>query len=396
MNKQHSLQRNRLATGLLALFALDRCLKMATIVHFFRRPRPALPEHWPAVTLFQPITRGASGLAHNLRSRTLVDYAGTIQHLFICDAADTGSQAICRTLLEETPGLQAEIILVQPQQAEVASKLDKLYAGLPRAQGEVFWFLDDDVALRPQALQILIPYLFQTRVGAAFGLACYTNWDTLWSSLMSCFVNANALLNYLPITYLTPPFTITGHCFALRRQVFEQVGGFTGLEESIDDDHGLARHVRAAGLACVQTPLIYDVNNHLASAHEYAKQMKRWFVMPRQAMLPYLTRREQGFSLLSSISQVFPTLLALIVILTLKRSALRALIASLGLFGAIYALCELAFLQRCTPLRRWPLVPLIALFAPLQILWSLLSNDEIEWRGQRLRIRVGGKVEVLR
>jgi ceramide glucosyltransferase len=53
------------------------------------------------------------------------------------------------------------------------------------------------------AARILIPFLYQPQVGAVFGLACYTNWRALWSSLMSGFVNANALLSYIPISYLT-------------------------------------------------------------------------------------------------------------------------------------------------------------------------------------------------
>jgi len=58
-------------------------------------------------------------------------------------------------------------------------------------------------------------------------------------------------------------------------------------------------------------------------------------------------------------------------------------------------LCEACYLKRRTPLRRWPLLPIVALITPLQVLWSLLSNEEIEWRGQRLRIRRGGHMEVL-
>lgn len=63
---------------------------------------------------------------------------------------------------------------------------------------------------------------------------------------MSVFVNANALFSYIPITYLTEPFTVTGHCFALSRETFADVGGFTDLERRVDDDHEIARRVRKA------------------------------------------------------------------------------------------------------------------------------------------------------
>jgi ceramide glucosyltransferase len=291
--------------------------------------------------------------------------------------------------------LQAEILLVEAQDSGIATKVEKLMAALPRATGDVFCFIDDDIALRPQALRHMLLYLFQPGVGAVFGLACYTNWRTVWSSLMSIFVNVNALLSYIPITYLTEPFTLTGHCFALSRETFERVGGITNLERRIDDDHEMARRVRKANLRVVQTPMIYDVDNHFSSLHAYAKQMKRWFIFPRQAMIPFMTPKEQGLSLLASIGQLVPALLALLALFTLRRCAFHALVASLGISGAVYAICEFCYLKRSTPLKRWPLVPLMAVVGPLQVLWILLTNEEIEWRGQRLRIHIGGEMEIL-
>src|SRR5215467_4772987 len=208
-----------LAIGLMALFALDRFLKLASVIHFFRRPLPPEPQEWPSLTLFQPITRGVSGLPEQLRSRARLSYElrasqggnnpAAIQHLLICDANDSESQAEIRALLDEFPALQAELILVESKEGTVASKTEKLLAAIPHAKSEVFWFVDDDIGLRPSALRLMIPFLYQPGVGAVFGLACYTNWRTTWSSLMSGFVNTNALLSYIPLTYLTTPFTIT-------------------------------------------------------------------------------------------------------------------------------------------------------------------------------------------
>ncbi len=387
---------NRLASSLLTLFALDRLLKLAAIIHFFHRPPPPAPESWPTITLFQPITRGVSGLSGNLRARVLLDYPIAIQHLWICDAQDKVAQEQCKALLAEFPRLHAQLLLVEAAGGRaVASKIEKLLAALPHATGEVFWFLDDDVAPRPDAARQLLSYLFQPQVGAVFGLACYTNWRTPWSSLMSAFVNANALLSYVPLTYLTEPFTITGHCFALRREVFEQTGGFSGMERRIDDDHEIARSVRKLGLCNLQTPVIYDVDNDFTSWQAYSKQMKRWFIFPRQAMLPFMSPREQAMSLLGSLGQFLPPMLLLLLLFTWRCSVFRALLASLGLFGCVYLFNEICYVRRKTPPKGWLVLPVVALFVPLQILWVLVSNDEIEWRGQRLRISVGGEMEVM-
>ncbi len=253
----------RLISALVALFCLDRLLSWRRWPISFVARRPAAPAEWPSVTLIQPITRGVHDLASNLRKRLELDYPAPIQLLFVCDAHDQASQAICQAVCALNPQADVQVLLVEAEHGRLASKLEKIQAALPKATGEVLWFVDDDIALRPDALRVLLPELAQPEAGAAFGLACYTNWRDPWSSLMSAFVNANALLSYIPLTYLAEPYTITGHCFALRRAVFDAVGGFEHMDGRVDDDHELARRLRRHGLRSIQTPMIYDVDNEL-------------------------------------------------------------------------------------------------------------------------------------
>jgi ceramide glucosyltransferase len=382
------------ALGLSLLFAFDRLAKLAAVIHFFHRPAPPQPVTWPAVTLLQPITRGANALAGCLRARAWLDYPASIQHLFICDASDTASQDVVRTFLSAHPMPRAEIVLVEAGNAVVASKIRKLQAALPGASGEVLCFMDDDVAPRRDALRLLIPYLDQPCAGAAFGLPCYTNWHTPWSSLMSGLVNANMLLSFVALTYLAEPFRITGHIAAFRREIFLDVGGLDGLEQHIDDDFELARRLRARGLRSVQTPLVYDIDNELLSPAAYTAQLKRWFVLPRQAMMPSLSAWQRLVAFLTSSALPLPGIVALLALLTRRRAAFLSLGASLGIFGLVYGVCEARYLKGRTPLARWPLLLLGALLTPLQIARALLSNDVVEWRGQRLRVYRNGTVEV--
>lgn len=381
------------ASALIALlFALDRAWKQAAIWHFFRRPRPAAPAEWPSVSLLQPITRGAHDLTLTLRSRLGLDYPAPVQHLWICDEADAGSQRICRELAAAHPAAAISLVLVPGADGSIASKIDKLQAALPRAAGAVLVFVDDDVRLRPAALRELLPYLGEERAGSAFGLACYVNWRTWPGSAMSAFVNANALLNYIPLCYLSEPFTITGHCFALRREVFDAVGGLEGMAQRIDDDHELARRVSGAGLRNIQTPMIYDVDNDLPRWRDYARQMQRWFVMPRLLMLPQLSRRDRLVTALGGAGNSLPTMAALAALG--GRRGRRGLLALLVIWLACYLDGERR-LGHAAPLRRWPALLVAAIVAPAQIARGLLGGDEIHWRGQRLRIGPDGIVEVV-
>jgi ceramide glucosyltransferase len=385
---------DRLAIGLSLAYLGDRALKLAAVERFFaRRSRVAL-EHCPSVSLIQPVTRGSTSLEANLRARRALRYPGDVQHVLICDATDEASLHVCQRAvvdLKTANGPNAGVLVeIQATRGAITSKVEKMRAGVACASGAVLCFVDDDVAMRADALQILIEALAQPGIGAAFGLANYTTWDTMWSSLMSLFVNANALVSYIPATYLTPPFTITGHCFALRRGDFATVGGLVGMDDHIDDDHALALRLRERGWRLAQTRAIYEVANVLDSRHAYLAQMKRWFVFPRQALLPFLSARERLVTFAGSVSAVVPGMLALLAVVTRRRAVGIAFICAMVAHLAGYAWLDARFLQRRTPARRYLLLPFVALMTPFHIAAILLGDADIEWRGRRLRIFRGG------
>jgi ceramide glucosyltransferase len=145
----------------------------------------------------------------------------------------------------------------------------------------------------------------------------------------------------------------------------------------------------------VQTPLIYDIDNALDSARAYNRQFKRWFVMPRQAMISSLTTRQKLVAGLASFTLPLPGLVALVTLSTRRRSTLLSLASCLGVFATVYAFCERRYLQRHMPLKRWLLLPVVAMGTPLHILWTMLLGNEVEWRGQRLRLHRDGTAEIV-
>ena len=400
-----------LSTAMSVLYAADRLLKLAAVTAFFARETPPAPAVWPSVSLIQPITRGAHDLANVLACRAALHYGGAVEHVLVCDRADAGTRSLCDAWRAAHPELDITVHLAESA-GGVASKIAKMQTALQHVTGEVLVFVDDDVALRLDALAQLVAYLQPVQVGAigagaigagaigagaVFGLACYTNWRNAPSSLLSGFVNANALLSYIPLTYMTEPYTITGHLFALRRRDFDAIGGLHGLADAarIDDDHELARRVRRAGLRCVQTPVIYDVHNDLATYSDYTNQMRRWFIIPKQTMVPQLTPYEQVVTLLGSAGNLLLPLLAVLTLMTRSRRALTSLVACTALFAAVYAFSERRWLRRRTPLRRSPWVMVAAFLAPLQALAALTGGDAFTWRGVRYRLHKHGRLERL-
>lgn len=377
------------------IFILDRLVKHFAVWLFFRRPLPTAPAQFPSISLVQPITRNENNLLAVLTARARLVYPGRMQQILVYDAQDQESLALIQQVRSQFSGWQPLIIPLQSPDDAIASKPIKMTAGLQPADGEIICFIDDDILLPPDGLQVLARYLTLPEVGAVFGLACYTNWQDAWSGLMSAFVNSNALLTYIPFTFIMDPYTVTGHCFAMRRRDLDASGGLAGLHERLDDDHELARRIRRLNLRLCQTPLIYQVDNRLPSWRAYSIQMKRWFVFPRQTMLPYLTPQEQAITLLSSLFNLLPGVLLILAVISWSSLVWLCWAVCLGVFTLVYVLEEHQFAPARTPLTRFPLVWLSGMLAPFQVLWALFSNDEIEWRGQRLRILRGGRFERL-
>ncbi|MEI7848129.1 MAG: glycosyltransferase [Chloroflexota bacterium] len=397
-----------LAITFTIIYLIDRIWKVAAITHFFHQPQePMEPGKWPSLSLIQPVTASPNDLRSVLTSRTACTaiYPGPLEQIIIFDALDTTSQALCRELMLQFPEWQPKIVLTDSP-TKVAIKTVKQLAGLKLTTAQILCFIDDDILLRAGTLPTLVRHL-QPGIGATFGLACYTNWENIWGGLMSAFVNANALLNYIPLTYLIDPYTITGHIYALKRTDFEAIGGLTGMETRLDDDHELARRVLRAGLRNRQTPALYNVDNELPTLRAFMDQMKRWFVFPRELMLPGTPLRQQISTFFTSLPNLLPTLVLLLSVVS--SPARLALAVCLAVFFAVYFWSEHRYLREVPapsmqqPLRSkiimpnlgWPLLLLVALVLPFQILFLLFSDNTIRWRGQKIQVKHNGNYELI-
>jgi ceramide glucosyltransferase len=379
---------------LLLLYTLLRSLKSILIVHFFNKPlcnQPALAD-LPSFSLLQPISHSVRHLREHLLSRIGQDYP--LSHFWICDEADKISLQICRELSDEFPEKDIRLIILPgSEKIQTSSKIHKIQVALPFVATEIIGFIDDDIELLPGSLLRLVQGL-EAGVGAAFGLPAAVSWGNTWSAAMSTFVNAQALPHYVPLTYFLEPYTITGHLYALRKTDFDRAGGFDNMENRLDDDHELARRLHAINLKIRQLPLVYKVSNEFGNFRDFFRQLKRWFVFPRQMMSPFLTDRQKILSLLLDLDILLPAFLSLLLLVRPNRFnllcvTLTAIVSLLG-FGL-----NLFYLKTFSWKAWFWLLP-VTFLLPFYLVWVyVLGGKEIVWRGQRLRIHKGGEFEVL-
>ena len=383
--------------ALLVVYFVDRLIKFLLIHRFFYGNKTAHEVNESAkFSLIQPITRSPNDLEKILSSRSVLDCSSPIQQIIVLDKNDHLTRQIVNQVIMSHPEWAPTIVTVSSATgSEFASKLEKMNAGLSVATGDILCFLDDDILLPQNGLNILAQNLAEPRVGAVFGLAQYSNYKNFWSGFMSAFVNNNALNTYIPPIFFMEPYTVTGHCYAIPKSSFEKIGRLDQMLDRQDDDHEIARRLRKNGYHLRQTSLIYQVDNYLPDWSSYQAQFKRWFVFPRQTMLPYLTAKEKLVTAAASIPTLIPSLLLVFAVLGIAnhpQAGFVPFLIAMGIFFSSQLLLEILFLKPLgSPGFRWLLAVLSAVIAPVEILLGLFSDDIIEWRGQRMEILKNGK-----
>ncbi|MCA0352354.1 MAG: glycosyltransferase [Chloroflexi bacterium] len=371
----------------------QRCWKWWQVWRFFGKPTPAM-QHAPATTLvslLQPILSGDPHLATCLRANLNAPSSYKREWLWLIDDDDQFAQDLCYGLQAEYTEQTIRIISLPAPAERVNPKTFKLIAGLQQAQGQIICVLDDDTSLPAYGLEQCLPWLDQAGVGLAFGLPYYRSFDNTWSSLVALFVNSNSLLTYVPYSQVSEPFTINGMFYAMRREVLEQLHGFTGLEHILADDFAVAQRVQQAGLRLQQTSMRHAIRTTVTNAQRYRSLIQRWFIFPRESLLRHLNLRERSLLFcLAIVPTLFPLVLAIVTVLRPSQRQ-RWFAASYTLLGLIsFIQIDQAYLEQATPRRYWLFVPFLELLIPLQLIQALLAPQRIVWRGHVMDVEKGG------
>lgn len=206
---------------------------------------------------------------------------------------------------------------------------------------------------------------------------------------MAYFVNCHSLITYIPYALLTQPVTINGMFYAIRRDILDGIGGFTGLEYVLADDFAIAQRVRTHGYRLAQTPLRHAISTWIGLPRSYFHLIHRWFTYPHELMMRQLIGREKIFFYAIAWLPVF--LPWLILVFPFFDSHLCPVT---GLYFAynymIFAHINWIYLMQASPWADSNWVVLISIMLPLQILVALLAPQRIIWRGHTMQAEPGG------
>jgi GT2 family glycosyltransferase len=208
------------------------------------------PEGEPSLTVIVPARNEAADIGDCLASLLSQDYPG-VQIVAVDDRSTDRTGAIMDALAAQHP----ERLRVLHVKQLPENWLGKTHA-MALAAGEVStdWllFTDADVLFRPDSLRRSLAYAVAT--GADHHVTLPTTIIKRWDEA--------ALLGFFQIfgMWATRPWRVAdpkakrdaigiGAFNLIRREAYEQVGGFEALRMAVIEDLGLARRIKQAGLA---------------------------------------------------------------------------------------------------------------------------------------------------
>ncbi|MBZ8182503.1 glycosyltransferase [Oscillatoria salina] len=374
-----------------------RIWKYQTITHFFSQVSPPLPDEIGQdndniqISILQPILSGDPTLWSCLSGNLEMVTSYQCEFLWLVDTDDEIGIAGCQELINSYPERHIRLLTLPPPPDKISPKTYKLIEGLKQSQGEYITVLDDDTILPDWAFEQSLPLLNQPEIGVTFGLPYYLNFSNLWSSLLAAVVNGNSLLTYIPYTYLIKPITLNGMFFVIKKEILAQINGFSGLENTLVDDHAIAMRFREYNYQLKQSPVCHGISTQVNNLTHYLNIINRWFIFPQASIM-----RLGNFQdlLIFYTIVLLPTCFPLLIFLyTLIFPSIYTLTYSLIYFSFSYwmlAKFNQNYLNQATPNHKIILLIILQILLPINIILSLISPKKINWRGHIMEIKKDG------
>lgn len=336
---------------------------------------PAPETQLAELTILQPILGGDPALRACLESN-LANTPGA-RFLWLVDEDDPLGRAAIEGL---TDGGRVQARFGPPPRDGENPKVAKLARALPEVATACVAVLDDDTVLPRDGARRALAAL--EGADLVTGLPIYADRSTVWSRLVSGFVNGSALLTYPVAAQLGAGRTINGMFWLTRTETLRELGGFNAIGGALTDDYATARLYLDAGMTLRQSAVLHPITTTVEDAAHYARLMRRWMIFS----LRYARENATGFTV--GLVAV-PTLLPLPLViggLAAGAPVLGLVLLALGLKAAANAwLRERAGggSSRWTEL----LAEIVAdLLTPFHLLAALVAGDRFTWRTRDIRM----------
>ena len=364
-----------------ALFALLLAVVQAVALRRHVRRTPAAPRSLPFISVLKPLCGVDDDLWRNLRTFARLDYPRFEIVLGVKDAGDAAFPLALQAR-RRWPGLVR--VALQRGAPGLNPKVNQLITLAQAARGDVLVVSDSNVRVRRDYLKVIAAAFDDARVGLVthpVAGAGERSAGALFDNTLMCGATTPGIIGAKCVAGRD---LVVGKSMALRRGDLRALGGFERLKDVLAEDFLSGRLVtRELGKRVVlaSSPVINVVRSQGMGA--FFSRYLRWSVMQRKAV---------GTPAYAAQILLNPVALALAALAASPSAA--AGFAFAGVWIARAALHE----SSARALRGRGLAAFCLLSPAADLLlgaaWAAgLWRDEICWRGNRLRVCAGTRLE---
>jgi len=216
------------------------------IVHYYVRHyrstyRPS-GEVFPSVSVILPLCELHGGEYLNFASYCRQRYAGAWELIFVGQEEDGPAQEMVRRL-RETFADRTIRLLSCGRDEKITDRMNQLIRGADVAQGQVLLFTDASSRVDPDFIGSVVGPLADPKIGLVTAVGAWNGAKTVSAALNSHLENLLGQSVFYTLAFFDRLESANGWALGMRREVYEETGGFRSVSEQISDARAMARLV---------------------------------------------------------------------------------------------------------------------------------------------------------
>jgi ceramide glucosyltransferase len=350
-------------------------------LHFFYRKSREAPrlQQYPAVSIIKALKGVDAHLIENLESFRDIDYPN-YELVFAVASPNDPVIPLIDHFMSQSGTIKTKLV-VDTSAIGYNPQISNFNNGYLASTGEIIIFSDSDTRATPDFIRCLIEPLEDDRVGISSGFAVFRRSRGFWS-LAKCIMYNSSVPLHNALWCKFVPITV-GAAMAMRRTVFEKIGGFKPIADKLTTDQELGKLVGQHGFGAKLTPYLISMYEERMPFVNHIEQSLRWLVAIKSAS-------PVGYHLMVLTDTTF-----LSFVFWLFAPADPFHIAMLAGTAVFRMLTPLYLHARYTKdlkvaLRAWMILPIDFI---LPVLWLIGQwQRRITWRGTAFVLRKGKMV----
>ncbi len=340
----------------------------------------------PAISILKPLKGCDATTAESLQSWFSQNYSGSIQILFGAVHPVDPVCTIVRELIQKNPKVDAQLIICS-EILGANGKVSTLIQLEKAATHDLILSSDADVRVPPDFLVNLAVPLRDPEIALVNCFYRFANPVTLAMQWEAIAVNADFWSQVLQSQTLKPLDFALGAAILMRRKSLTEAGGFHAFANCLADDYQIGNHIAKKGGKIVLCPVAVECWEPPKNWRDIWKHQLRWARTIRVCQaLPYF------FSILANAT-LWPLLWLIVSLITTKTFCAPLAAVCLLLVRVVLAqnLQHRINQSLQSPAPAW-LVPIKDLLHVAT--WAAaFCGNEIEWRGEKMRLHPDGSLE---